>query len=76
MLELVCITCKYLHSGVIYRGPPISYELAKSWIDHLNEKYGENSWIRRKHWLIEEDHGLILEHWITSVRVADTGSTA
>jgi len=46
MSEFYCVCYSYTNNETVYRGGPLSYELAKVWVDHLTVKYPE-----MKHWV-------------------------
>jgi len=48
MDPMYCVCYTYSHNKTVHRGGAISYEVAKSWVDHLNKKYAD-----MHHWVEE-----------------------
>jgi hypothetical protein len=68
MSGLYRVAWRDVTTGFEGHGDLLTYDLAKSWVNYGNEKYGRN-WIlrRERHQMgMEKDYGMIIEHWLES----------
>jgi hypothetical protein len=70
MSGLYRVAWRDVTTGFEGHGNLLTYDLAKSWVNYGNEKYGRNWILRRERRMaimrMEEDDGQIIEHWLES----------
>ena len=70
MSGLYRVAWRDVTTGFEGHGDLLTYDLAKSWVNYGNEKYGRNWILRRERRMgqmrMEEDDGQIIEHWLES----------
>ena len=71
--QLYRVAWKIVETGVEGHGDYLTYDLAKSWVNYGNEMYGRNWRLRqerrREMMRMEEDNGLVINHWIESPNI-------
>jgi hypothetical protein len=72
--QLYRVAWKIVETGFEGHGDLLTYDLAKSWVNYGNAMYGRDRRLRqerrREMMRLEEDDGLVIEHWIESPNIS------